>query len=919
MKHTRRMLLLLSLLTLLSSAFIGRATPVSAAWQPKTPPLSTPWTSQVSPSNALPEYPRPQMVRSEWQNLNGEWQFSGASAGQTPPFNQNLSESILVPFPIESALSGIQRYQERMWYRRNFTIPSGWNGRRVQLHFGAVDWQATVFVNGVNVGSHQGGFDGFSFDITNQLRSGANELIVGVYDPTDAGGQPIGKQRNNPSGIFYTGASGIWQTVWLEPTPSAFVTRLNMTPDVAGQRLRLTVLGAGVNGQTVQVTARTGNTAVGTATGVVGSEISLPVPNPRLWSPDDPFLYDLDVSLRNGSSVVDSVTSYFGMRSVGMKLVNGVLRPTINGQFVFQMGTLDQGYWPDGIYTAPTDEALKFDIQQHKNLGYNMIRKHIKVEPQRWYYWADKIGLLVWQDMPLMKLETPSTAARTQFEIELREMIDELRSTTSIVMWVVQNEGWGQYDQARLADYTKALDPTRLVNNMSGINCCGAVDGGNGDVADWHVYVGPGSPEPSASRIAVLGEFGGYGLRYQGHTWNNGPFFSYQELASSAELTSKYVGLVKSTQNLMYNPGLSAAVYTEITDVEGEINGIFTYDRAILKVDANQLRTAHANLINASRQLNNQRLIPLNQYRSLQVMTPGYTNRFVRQSNGLGVTEVVNASSSDDLKRESSFKVVAGLADANCYSMASRNNPNQYLRHYNYRIRSDIRDGSSIFDQDATFCARDGLNGSGQVSFESKNEPGYYLRHRNSELWLDQFQNTVGFRHDATFAPLAPWWRSSIDLPVNQYRSLQVTTAGLTNRYLRHQESLARTDLVDGNSNAVLKADATFKIVAGLANSSCYSFEARNFPGSYLRHSDFRLRIDPNNNTPLFLQDATFCVKEGLSGTGYSFESINSTNRYLRHYAEAVWIANASGVNTWDNSTSYNPDISWNVVAPWSP
>jgi hypothetical protein len=890
-----------------------------AAWAPKTPPLATPWTSLVSPSNALPEYPRPQMVRSAWQNLNGEWQFANATAGQTPPFGQNLPESVLVPFPIESAISGIQRHQDRMWYRRTFTVPAGWSGQRVQLHFGAVDWEAAVYVNGVQVGTHQGGFDAFSFDITDRLNGGTNELIVGVYDPTDAGGQPIGKQRNNPSGIFYTAASGIWQTVWLEPTPAARITRLDMTPDVAGKALRLTVLGAGLSGQTVEAVAFDGTVQVGSATGSVGSEIRIPVPAPKLWSPESPFLYDLRVSLKSGTTTVDQVTSYFGMRSVGLKLIGGVLRPVLNGQFVFQMGTLDQGYWPDGIYTAPTDEALKFDIQKHKDLGYNLLRKHIKVEPQRWFYWADKLGILVWQDMPLMDhAKVPSTSARAQFERELREMVDEHRSSPSVIMWVVQNEGWGQYDQARLATLVKSWDPSRLVNNMSGINCCGSVDGGNGDVADWHVYVGPASPAPSGTRAAVLGEFGGLGLRITGHEWSPGNGFGYEMMSSAAALTSRYGGLIQQTQSLMYQPGLSAAVYTEITDVENEVNGILTYDRAVMKPDAAQLRAAHDNLIAASRQLNSQGLLPLNQYRSFQVTSPGVTNRYMRHLDGLGYTEVVDAASSGLLKADATFKVVPGLADASCYSFESRNFPGQYLRHSASRIRKDARDGSALFDQDATFCARAALDGSYNVSLESKNLPGSYLRHRDSQLWVDAFENTQLYRQDATWGVAAPWWKSSVDLPVNVYRSFQVLTPNFTNRYLRHSNGLGFTEIVNSTSTLTLKQDATFKIVPGLADASCYSFESRNFPGHYLRHSYDRIRKDARDGSVLFNQDATFCAQPGRMGSGVSFESYNYPGRYIRHYQTELWLASGGG-STWNASLSFNEDVSWGVASPWGP
>ncbi|WNG19104.1 AbfB domain-containing protein [Cystobacter fuscus] len=891
-----------------------------AAWAPKTPPLSTPWTSQVSTTNALPDYPRPQMVRSDWLNLNGEWQFGNATAGQTPPFGQNLAESVLVPFPIESGLSGIKRYQERMWYRRTFTVPAAWSGRRVQLHFGAVDWEATVYVNRQLVGSHQGGFDGFSFDITPQLNGGTNEIIVGVYDPTEEGGQPVGKQRKNPNSIWYTSASGIWQTVWLEPTPSASITRLDMTPDLAGSALRLTVRGTGVSGQTVEAVAFDGTTQVGSATGGVGAEIRIPVPNPKTWSPDSPFLYDLRVSLKSGSTVVDQVTSYFGMRSVGLKLVGGYLRPVLNGQFVFQMGTLDQGYWPDGIYTAPTDEALKFDIQKHKDLGYNLIRKHIKVEPQRWYYWADKLGLLVWQDMPLMDNRTPSATARGQFERELREMVDEHRSSPSLITWVVQNEGWGQYDQARLADLVKSWDSSRLVNNMSGINCCGSVDGGNGDLADWHVYPSPASPSASTSRAAVLGEYGGLGLRVPGHEWSPGNGFGYEMVADGAALTSRYVGFIQGLQSLMNKPGLSAAVYTEITDVENEVNGMYTYDRAVLKVDLNPVRTAHLNLIAASRQLNNLGLLGAGgQYRSLQVTTPGYTHRSVRHLDSLGFTEVVNSGSNGTLKQDATFKIVPGLADASCYSFEPRNFPGSYLRHYGSRLRRDVRDGTALFDQDATFCARPALDGSPlYASLESKNKPGFYVRHRVGEVWLDALENTTGFRQDATWAPGEAWWKSDANVPVGEYRSFQVTTPGYTHRYLRHLDSLGFTEGVDGASSTTLKQDATFKLVPGLADVSCYSFESRNYPGQYLRHQGSRLRKDAPDGSALFDQDATFCAQPGLSGTGVSFESFNFPGRYIRHSAAQVWTASGFGIG-WDMATSFKEDTSWNIVSPWAP
>ncbi|GAC1358094.1 MAG: hypothetical protein NVSMB42_17180 [Herpetosiphon sp.] len=594
-------ILTLSLVVLISCA---RSSNPTTPWQPKASPLSTQWSAAVTATNALPDYPRPQMVRADWQNLNGVWQFSAAQDGQKPPFNQNLPEGVLVPFPIESGLSGIQRHDDRMWYRRTFTVPATWKGRRVLANFGAVDWEARVYINGLEVGTHRGGYDAFSFDITPQLKNGTNEILVGVYDPTDAGGQPLGKQRNNPKDIFYTASSGIWQTVWLEPAPAARITRLDMTPDIARKELRLVVHAAGITGQTLHISALDSGTEVGQVDGAVETELRLPVPNTRLWSPDEPFLYDLKVSLNDGTHVVDSVTSYFGMRSIEIAKVGNVLRPMLNNAFVFQIGTLDQGYWPDGIYTAPTDEALRFDIQKHKELGFNLIRKHTKVEPQRWYYWADKLGVLVWQDMPAMKLSPPTPEAKQEFEAELRALVDDHRNAPSIVMWIPFNEGWGEYEPRRIADQIKQWDPSRLVNNNSGVNCCGSTDGGNGDVVDWHVYVGPETPLPSVIRASVLGEFGGLGLKTVGHEWRPGAHFSYQDESDATALTRDYVGLITKLEPLMTRLGLNAAVYTQITDVETELNGLFTYDRTVLKVDANAVKAAHEHLIDASKKLN---------------------------------------------------------------------------------------------------------------------------------------------------------------------------------------------------------------------------------------------------------------------------------------------------------------------------
>ncbi|MGW4795686.1 glycoside hydrolase family 2 protein, partial [Nonomuraea sp. NPDC004297] len=537
---------------------IGAVVALPAQEALAAPPLTTPWTAEVTPDNALPEYPRPQLVRPEWQNLNGLWQFAATGSLTTPPTGQELAERVLVPYPIESGLSRIQRHEDRMWYRRTFTVPSAWSGRRVRLNFGAVSWETRVWVNGTAVGTHTGGYDPFSLDVTSALRSGSNELIVGVYAPVDAAGAPVGKQRRAPGGIFYTAHSGIWQTVWMEPVNAASVTRLDTTPDVAAGQLDLVVQAAGASGQQVRAEVLTGGNVVGTVTGAIGAHLRVPVPNARLWTPDDPFLYDLRVTL-TGTGGGDVVTGYFGMRSVGKAVVGGVLRPTLNGRFVFQLGTLDQGYWPDGVSTAPTDAALRFDLEQQKALGFNTVRKHVKVEPARWYYWADRLGLMVWQDMPSMRTGvSPSTADRATFESELRRVVDHLRGITSIVQWVPFNEGWGEYDPARIADLVKSWDPSRLVNNNSGSNCCG-FDGGNGDVVDDHIYVGPGTPQrPSATRVAVLGEFGGLGLLSPGHQWP-GTGFAYEMTSGPTALTDRYVSVNEQLKPLIANNGLSAS------------------------------------------------------------------------------------------------------------------------------------------------------------------------------------------------------------------------------------------------------------------------------------------------------------------------------------------------------------------------
>ena len=582
------------------------------SWQRAAPILSTPWTDDVSPTNALPEYPRPQLTRTKWQNLNGVWQFAGAAAGEAPPVGEELAERILVPYPVESALSGIQRSEERMWYRRTFTVPRSWDvgsGQRLRLHFGAVDYDAKIWVNGRQVATHRGGYDGFSVDVTDALTArGPQELLVWAEDLTDATWQPVGKQRRvSDRGIFYQGSSGIWQTVWMEPVAATgAVNSLKLTPSISPGTLKVEAATTPAAGLTVEAVAYDGNRQVGKVTGPAGSALTVPVKDPKLWSPDTPFLYDLRVRLLAGNKRVDEVRSYFGMREVGKaRGADGKLRLTLNGKILFHMSTLDQGFWPDGLNTAPTDEALRFDLAEHKRLGFNTVRKHIKVEPARWFYWADKLGLMVWQDMPAMRNGNPRPPVQwqEQWKSELSQMIDEHISAPSVVMWVAFNEGWGEWNRdetGRIADGIKAQDPTRLVNAHSGYSCCDSLgDSGRGDVIDQHAYLGPASHSPSGDRVAVDGEHGGMGLEVEGHMWF-GEGGAYEMYPDKAALTRKYVEVQR---NLLRNAnacGLSGGVYTQITDVEHEVNGFYTYDRQVEKMDFAQVRAVNQAVIRSA-------------------------------------------------------------------------------------------------------------------------------------------------------------------------------------------------------------------------------------------------------------------------------------------------------------------------------
>jgi len=560
----------------------------SAVWSPVAGRLLTSWAKDVNPRQPWPEYPRPQLVRPNWINLNGLWDY--ALTPQERPRPQEFEGKILVPFPLESALSGVAkplRKENALWYRRTFSAPDLPAGKRLLLHFGAVDWHATVFVNGREIGQHKGGYDPFTFDITQALRTqGDQELIVRVWDPTDEGFQPKGKQTLHPRGVMYTAVSGIWQTVWLETVPAVYITRVLPEPLPSLDALLVTVHAAGAAQPVdVSVTLKDGDNVVARASGKTGQELRLPIDQPKLWSPDDPFLYELRIRLQDG----DAADSYAALRSVTIgEDDRGFNRLCLNGKPLFQYGPLDQGWWPDGLYTAPTDQALRCDVEAIRRLGCNLARKHVKVEPARWYYWCDKLGLLVWQDIP--NGGNQGEEGRANFRAETQAIIDDCRFFPSIVMWVLFNEGWGEnaygLDQARqLVAWVRGYDPARLVNSASGFTNLG------GDhVNDYHRYPGPGIPPLDPNRAVLLGAFGGLKAAVKDHLWQNQP--DARDLGDLAFLHDRYRNLLGKL-NLLQGQGLSAAVYTQNTDVENELNGLLTYDRAVNKFAETWLAELH--------------------------------------------------------------------------------------------------------------------------------------------------------------------------------------------------------------------------------------------------------------------------------------------------------------------------------------
>lgn len=597
---------------ILSLLLASLTTEVCAQWKPVGDKIKTQWADKINTSAVLPEYPRPIMERKEWKNLNGLWEYAITDLGKCTPVH--FDGQILVPFAVESSLSGVGKKvgaKKELWYSRSFEVPSAWKNKNILLHFGAVDWKADIWVNDVKVGSHTGGFTPFSFDITAALSAkGNNKLVVKVWDPTDEGYQPRGKQVNNPEGIWYTPVTGIWQTVWLEPVAVRHIENLRITPDI--DRHLLTVqahLNTVSPSDLVEVGVYDGNRLIASGKSINNEAVVVSMPeDAKLWSPDSPFLYTLKVALKNGEKVLDQVDSYAAMRKYSARRdTHGIVRLELNNQALFQFGPLDQGWWPDGLYTAPADEALVYDIQKTKELGFNMIRKHIKVEPARWYTHCDRLGIIVWQDMPSGDRgpewqnrtyfdgmeKKRSSASEACYRKEWKEIMDCLYSYPCIGTWVPFNEAWGQFKTPEIAKWTKEYDPTRLVNPASGGNhyTCG-------DMLDLHNYPAPEMYLYDARRANVLGEYGGIGWVVKNHIWEPDRNWGYVQFNSSKEVTDEYVKYTDMLYDLITR-GFSAAVYTQTTDVEVEVNGLMTYDRKVIKVDEKRVKEANARLCNS--------------------------------------------------------------------------------------------------------------------------------------------------------------------------------------------------------------------------------------------------------------------------------------------------------------------------------
>lgn len=596
-----------TILTLLFAAGSILSAPAQA-WQPAGDKIKTAWADKVDPACPLPEYPRPTLVRPAWQNLNGHWNYAIRPADAPQP--ELFDGKILVPYPVESSLSGVQRRlaeNEVLWYERRFTVPAEWRQGALLLHFGAVDWEADVYLNGIRVGGHKGGYTAFSIDIAPYLTRGEQTLAVRVTDPTDRGTQPRGKQVTEARTIWYTPVTGIWQTVWLEPVPESRIASLRTTPDIDTKSLTVEAAIVGARrGDIVEITLRDNGRTVAEARAAAGEPLRLTLPEMKLWTPDTPMLYDLETTLLRGGKSVDRVGSYAAMRKNSVvRGKEGFLRLALNDRECFQFGPLDQGWWPDGLYTAPTDEALAYDIIKTKDLGFNMIRKHVKVEPERWYWHCDRLGILVWQDMPnggpspewqnnryFDGTEAKRTAeSEAQFRKEWKEIVDQLYNHPSVAMWVPFNEAWGQFKTEEIARWTKDYDPTRIVNAASGGNFYPDA----GEVLDIHSYPHPRFFLFDIGRVNVIGEYGGIGLPLEGHLWQPDQNWGYVRFKNAGEVTDEYVRYAEMLKRLIPT-GCSGAVYTQTTDVEIEVNGLMTYDRKRMKVDERRLHEVNQRL-----------------------------------------------------------------------------------------------------------------------------------------------------------------------------------------------------------------------------------------------------------------------------------------------------------------------------------
>ena len=600
------------------------------SWKAVEGKLMSKWAETVNPENVWQEYPRPQFERSQWKNLNGLWDYAILKSNQIQP--QKFQGKILVPFSFESSLSGVGKNinpNDKMWYRRSFKLHKNWSGKDVVIHFEAVDYKSALWVNDILVGTHKGGFDRFSFNITPYLKSsGSQKVVLAVEDATNFSSQPRGKQQINASGIYYTPVSGIWQTVWLEAVSSeSYLKQVKTTTDIDKSTVSIIPMTNVSLVKRYKVAVNIFSDTKKVASGITNPNkpLNLKIDNAQLWSPDDPHLYDVKMDLINPSGkIIDQVKSYFGMRKISLADHKGVKYLFLNNAPLFHYGPLDQGWWPDGLLTPPSDKAMRYDIEMTKAMGFNMIRKHVKIEPDRWYFHCDQLGIMVWQDMPSynrLALKTTEEIEKTkkkeriynslervkreeadlkrssenaaQFELELRRMVDIHFNAPSIVMWVPFNEGWGQYDTCRITDYVKQLDPDRLVNPTSGwsLRPCG-------DIYDIHTYdVDLTVPPMSLDRATVIGEFGGIGYPVKDNLWDPEiRNWGYQTYYNSEELLKNYIYKFNQILEMKDRNGLSAAVYTQTTDVEGEINGLMTYDRKITKIPEEKLKELHTKL-----------------------------------------------------------------------------------------------------------------------------------------------------------------------------------------------------------------------------------------------------------------------------------------------------------------------------------